>query len=491
VNQVPDWREKYRSAIEQLDAETKRWKRLEDVLRRLVRRLCAAAQGIDARLDEELGVVASAIRTAENAEAVDQLLARVTTAVAAFDASRASTGQHRESSVGPAGAPAAPPTAVRPAAMEPAKVLPAATPPAAAPSNEDAATDVPAGLDGISEPLLLILDRLGLIATDKSEVARVRSDLSEPVSLAAFEQAVWRLGDLVAAERRRLEAEKAESERVLKQVSSRLGEIASFLAASQADQGEADRSGRELNDRLRGEVQEIGSTVQIATDLGELQLSVKSRLEAIDTHLQAFRAREERRSHAYRERAERMGERIQQLENETVALERSLLREQRMALLDALTGIANRLGYDERIVQEFKRWRRFRQPLSLVAWDLDRFKNVNDSYGHRAGDRVLRAFAKLLSEKVRETDFVARYGGEEFIMLLIGTPAEGARTVAEAIREDIGRLGFHFRGTPVTVTASCGVTDARDGDTPESLFDRADRALYQAKESGRNRSIVD
>jgi diguanylate cyclase len=162
-----------------------------------------------------------------------------------------------------------------------------------------------------------------------------------------------------------------------------------------------------------------------------------------------------------------------------------------MALLDALTGIANRLGYDERIVQEFKRWRRFRQPLSLVAWDLDRFKNVNDSYGHRAGDRVLRAFAKLLSEKVRETDFVARYGGEEFIMLLIGTPAEGARTVAEAIREDIGRLGFHFRGTPVTVTASCGVTDARDGDTPESLFDRADRALYQAKESGRNRSIVD
>ena len=132
-----------------------------------------------------------------------------------------------------------------------------------------------------------------------------------------------------------------------------------------------------------------------------------------------------------------------------------------MALLDALTGIANRLGYDERIEQEFKRWRRFRQPLSLVAWDLDRFnKFLNDSYGHRAGDRVLRAFAKLLSENVRETDFVARDGGEEFIMLLIGTPADGARTVAEVIREDIGRLGFHFRGTPVNVTASCGVTEA-------------------------------
>jgi diguanylate cyclase len=487
VNQAPDWREKYRLAIEQLDAETKTWKQLENVLRRLVRRLCVAAQGIDARLDEELGVVAAAIRSAESADALEQLLARVTTAVAAFDASRASTGQHREPSASLDRPPVAPPTAVLPAATQPAPAPPVPAPPAQA----DAAADWTAGLEGISEPLLLILDRLGLIAIDKSEVGQVRSDLSEPASMAVFEQAVWRLGDLIGAERRRLEAEKTESERVLKQVSSRLGEIASFLAASQVDQGDADRSGRELNDRLRGEVQEIGSSVQIATNLVDLRLVVKSRLEAIDTHLQAFRAREERRSLAYRERAERMGERIQQLENETVALERSLLREQRMALLDALTGIANRLGYDERIEQEFKRWRRFRQPLSLVAWDLDRFKNINDSYGHRAGDRVLRAFAKLLSENVRETDFVARYGGEEFIMLLIGTPADGARTVAEVIREDIGRLGFHFRGTPVNVTASCGVTEARDGDTPESLFDRADRALYRAKESGRNRSIVD
>jgi diguanylate cyclase len=410
----------------------------------------------------------------------------VTTAVAAFDLSRAGTGRHHEPPLG----------TVAPATVQPAAVQPAAAGPAGAPSDRMAGTNDPpadwtAGLEGLAEPLLLILDRLGLIATDKSEVAQVRSDLSEPTSMAAFEQAVWRLGDLVAAERRRLETEKAESERVLKQVSARLGEIASFLATSQADQGEADRSGRELNERLRGEVQGIGSSVQVATNLGELQLAVKSRLEAIDTHLQAFRAREERRSHAYRERAERMSERIQQLENETAALERSLLREQRMALLDALTGIANRLGYNERIEQEFKRWRRFRQPLSIVAWDLDRFKSINDSYGHRAGDRVLRAFAKLLNEKVRETDFVARYGGEEFIMLLIGTSAEGAHTVAEALREDIARLGFHFRGTPVNVTASCGITEVRDGDTPESLFDRADRALYRAKESGRNQAIVD
>jgi diguanylate cyclase len=480
VSEAPDWREKYRKAIDQLDAETKAWKRLEDVLRRLVRRLCLAAHGVDASLDDALRAIAAAVRTASSVETLEPLLVRLTAAVTSFDASRVGTGQYREPAAGqfPPVAAVAPPVATM-------------APRAAAVAEESTVADGTVGLEALAEPLLLIVDRLGLVATEKSLVDSVRSDLSEPSSTAAFEQAVWRLGDLVAAERRRLETEKSENERVLKQVSARLGDIASFLTASQADQGEADRSGQELNERLQGEVQEIGSTVKVATNLADLQVAVKSRLEAIDTHLQAFRAREDRRSRAYRERAERMGERIQQLENETVALERSLLREQRMALLDALTGIANRLGYNERIEQEFKRWKRFRQPLSLVAWDLDLFKNVNDNYGHRAGDRVLRAFAKLLSEKLRETDFVARYGGEEFVMLLIGTPADDARIVADSVRADIGRLGFHFRGTPVNVTASCGVTEIRDGDTPETLFDRADRALYRAKESGRDRSVVD
>lgn len=495
MNEAPDWRAKYRAAVDQLDAETKAWKRLEEVLRRLVRRLCLAANGVDARLDDELRTVAAAVRTESSVEALEPLLARLTSAVTAFDASRVGTGQHREAPAAPLATPlATTPLSAAPAVAAPRPAAPgaAAPPVAAAPPASPAspAADWTVGLEALSEPLLLILDRLGLVATEKSLVDSVRSGLSDPASREAFEQAVWRLGDLVATERRRLESEKAENERVLKQVSARLGEIAAFLTASQAEQGEADRSGQELNERLQGEVKEIGSTVSIATNLGDLQVAVKSRLEAIDTHLQAFRAREDRRSRAYRERAERMSERIQQLENETVALERSLLREQRMALLDALTGIANRLGYNERIEQEFKRWKRFRQPLSLVAWDLDHFKTINDSYGHRAGDRVLRAFAKLLNDRVRETDFVARYG-EEFVMLLIGTPATDARNVAEAVREDIGRLGFHFRGTPVNVTASCGVTEAREGDTAESLFDRADRALYRAKESGRDRSVVD
>ena len=99
---------------------------------------------------------------------------------------------------------------------------------------------------------------------------------------------------------------------------------------------------------------------------------------------------------------------------------------------------------------------------------------------------MLRVIAQHLAQHVRGTDFVARYGGEEFVMILIGTDATHASQTADKIRVGIENMGFHFHNKPVAVTASCGITTFRGDDTPESIFDRADRALYRAKDSGRN-----
>jgi len=452
MKDVGEWREKYLTAVDQLEAQTSAWTKVDDVLRRLIKRLCIAARGFDAQFDAELAHVSGVVRSPVTAEVLESLLTRLTTAVAALDAARAAAPPRRQ--------------------------------------DLDAGMPAPSDSETLAEPLLLILDRLGVADAARADLDALRAGLAQPASGTAFANALWQLGDLVAAERQRLEREKAETERVLKQVTARLADFASFLAAADAEQGESELRGLELSQQLIGEVQEIGNTVRLATSLAELQSTVKSRLESIDAQLRALRAREAARASADRERAERMRARVVELEGVTAALEKSLAREQQLATRDALTGIANRFAYDERIAQEFKRYRRFRQPLTLVAWDLDRFKMLNDSYGHRAGDRVLHAFATVLREKVRETDFVARYGGEEFVMLLVGTGATAAHAVAETIRVEIGRLGFHFRGKPVSVTASCGIAEVRDGDTPESLFDRADRALYQAKDAGRDRCIV-
>src|SRR5208282_5742834 len=137
VNEAPDWRAKYRAAIDQLEAETRAWKQLEDVLRRLVRRLCLAANGIDARLDEELRAVAAAMRTASPADAIEQLLGRLTTVVVAFDASRAGTGQYPGLAAGPA----------LPVAALPVAALPVA----ALPASESPVSDWTATLEGLAE----------------------------------------------------------------------------------------------------------------------------------------------------------------------------------------------------------------------------------------------------------------------------------------------------------------------------------------------------
>lgn len=124
----------------------------------------------------------------------------------------------------------------------------------------------------------------------------------------------------------------------------------------------------------------------------------------------------------------------------------------------------------------------------MAVLDIDYFKRVNDSFGHKAGDRVLQLVAREMLERLRSTDFIARYGGEEFVVLLPETSVEDALEVVENLRAHIGRLPFHFSGQPVRVTLSAGLAAFRPGDSETSVFNRADQALYEAKGAGRNQS---
>ncbi|MDH5484946.1 MAG: GGDEF domain-containing protein, partial [Gammaproteobacteria bacterium] len=136
------------------------------------------------------------------------------------------------------------------------------------------------------------------------------------------------------------------------------------------------------------------------------------------------------------------------------------------------------------------RWKRFGEPLSVAVWDVDYFKKVNDVYGHKAGDKVLKTIAQLLNDRIRTTDFFARYGGEEFVMLLVGTREEETLRVINELREKIASCGFHFHGKSVPITISCGVSCFREGDSLQQVFERADKALYKAKKNGRNQCVI-
>ena len=179
--------------------------------------------------------------------------------------------------------------------------------------------------------------------------------------------------------------------------------------------------------------------------------------------------------------------RVAELSREKELLARLLKEKSESMRRDPLTGAFNRLAYEEHLQAEYQRWRRFGNPLALLIWDIDHFKDINDRHGHAAGDAVLRGVAEQLAGRVRVTDFVARYGGEEFVMLLPGADCAAALDVADKLRLRVAESVFGVDGAKIAVTISCGLACFAPGDSPQSVFDRADQALYRAKNAGRNR----
>ena len=179
-----------------------------------------------------------------------------------------------------------------------------------------------------------------------------------------------------------------------------------------------------------------------------------------------------------------------------IDLERSLrLKNEEVRALsirDSLTGTFNREYLTERLQQELKRSQRYGHPLSLIMCDIDHFKDVNDRYGHRAGDQILKDFVGRMAGSIRiDVDWIARYGGEEFLIVLPETDLASACIVAERLRRLVGEAPFRLRGREIGITSSFGVASCDPARQPgkvsfDGLMEQADRYLYQAKREGRN-----
>lgn len=156
---------------------------------------------------------------------------------------------------------------------------------------------------------------------------------------------------------------------------------------------------------------------------------------------------------------------------------------------DALTGVGNRIALEVTAEREIAIARRTNQPTTLLVLDIDHFKRINDRYGHSAGDHVLVETARQLRKNCRESDSVFRFGGEEFVVLLSQTEENGAFAIAERIRHAIASMNLQHEQTGLHVTASIGIASLNRGEGLRAWFDRADRALYLAKQAGRNRVV--
>ncbi len=198
-----------------------------------------------------------------------------------------------------------------------------------------------------------------------------------------------------------------------------------------------------------------------------------------------------RRAGAYGPEAVRQLEVLAMQAAESIYRARLFEQTERLATTDGLTGLLNHRAFQGRLDEHLAHAERYAKKLSLILCDIDHFKSVNDTYGHPAGDLVLKGVARTLAKEARATDLVARYGGEEFALVMPETDAAGALTIAERIRERIAKVVFDTEQGPLRVTLSLGIaTFPEDGTRKAALVERADGGLYHAKRHGRNRSVA-
>ncbi|MEJ2590516.1 MAG: diguanylate cyclase [Candidatus Thiodiazotropha sp.] len=502
-----DWKRLYEELLRRHEDETAACRELELLLRRTISRLTLAVDGLDERLDTHLKSIRRAVKSGDGAT----LKARLT---ALSDGLLHPVEAPENGDSEPDYAQLLTPLALSTKdAAEAERLLRLLS---ENPSDMDSARFAHLarllGQNPASGRKSGLFDRLLGAVVGEGEDAPKPND----ILLNLLEQATWpgHWGERISEFKRRLSPQSPEdawtgvlqdllqlsarsfgefqteikqAEDFLEELSKRLQDLGLHLQSAHEGRDLIVEHGRSLSAQVNGHVGDLGNRVAQAVDLQQLKSAVNERLSLIQRGIDAY-LQEEIEWHRRAEEGETvLRQRLEQLEKESYDLRTRMLEAHHLALLDTVTGLPNRLAYEERITQEFARWKRFGDPLSMLIWDVDDFKSINDRFGHQAGDKALRVIAQSLQARLRETDFIARFGGEEFVCLLCGSGGDEALKVADEMRRSVADNGFHSSGKPVAVTISCGIADFRQDDTVDAVFSRADKALYAAKKSGKNR----
>ncbi|WP_457968806.1 diguanylate cyclase [Pseudomonas sp. R4-84] len=278
-----------------------------------------------------------------------------------------------------------------------------------------------------------------------------------------------------------------EFEAYLQRLNDRLESFQSTLQAASDDHADNLSASREMDSQIREQVDGLQSSMQQADDLEGLKQVLENHLEGLLGTMDEHRKQRDQREKDVSIRLKSLAERVALMEQDALIVRENLEEQRQKALIDPLTGLPNRAAWSERLEREVDQWQRHGNSLLIAMLDLDHFKRINDNYGHLAGDRVLKLIASVLRKRIRGSDFIARFGGEEFVLLVPDTPLAAGAKLAEVLRAAIEACPFHFKGEPVIITVSMGMTAFKPGERSELVLKRADEALYRAKNAGRNR----
>jgi len=457
------WKDRYRELVDDLESKERAWAALEKSLRAAAGKLALAAMGQGKALDAALDGIVSALRPDASPPTLDASVSQLV---------RALQIDHTT-----------PTRALEGEGTEPQSVAASRSSSTAPPAREPSAD--------LAKTLIKFVASIARIPALVQAARDVERQLRAPVTAEDAASLLEHIANAVAEVVASLQSQRADLENFLEQVTRQLAFLERWTSWQQETAQSRREDNRGLERTFEDEMSGLKRDVEQLGDVAVIKDKVQTRLDAVADRLRSFRESEERRNADNERHAAELQQEVVQLKSRTKELGEICAAQESRLMVDALTGVHSRYAYETRLNEEHQRWLRHAQPLTYTIWDIDHFKRINDQYGHEAGDRLLRKVADILNGNKRAEDFLARIGGEEFVLLLPMTSLEAGSTVATKLRLAIEATPFKHKRKPEHITISCGLTEFRPGDTPASVYARADQALYKAKEQGRNRCVSD
>jgi len=433
---------KYQDSVEGLEEKESEWRSQEIILRNVIARLCTVGRGLDKSLDRQLELIESLSRDKQDKKLVSEIEILVQNVNSLEANSNA--------------------------------------------SNENLPTDPGIIKNSIDDVVSRLLERLSIIqdASDANRKlkAKVMDGAEDTIWPETLTESVASISDTL----NQLNQEKSELENFIANVTEQLGDLTQVVTEEREEQISGHREAISLQNLMKEGMAKISDKVDAAENISQLKSAIAKNIDLIKEGVEDFVGQATTRNEAVGVRSESLVTKIKQMEKETELLQQKLIENREKLLYDTLTGVQSRLAYDEQIEQEIARWERYGSSFSYAILDIDHFKNINDKYGHSAGDNVLKIIANMMFQQIRKSDFIFRIGGEEFVLILTNTDVSQAGVLVEKLRKAVKAREFSFKQECVTLSLSAGLTETWDGDSVKSIYERADAALYRAKNSGRD-----
>ncbi|MDG1753295.1 MAG: diguanylate cyclase [Thalassotalea sp.] len=275
----------------------------------------------------------------------------------------------------------------------------------------------------------------------------------------------------------------------LSTLSETLSTIQSAVKSTISTQDKCNKKHQQLNTQLQSQITDMAKGLDAANSLVDIKVDISGKLKAIASTLDEKTLLESTLQAELERKLVDMQDKIEKLEEQSITFEKRIQEQQAKSLQDALTKLNNRAAFDEYFATEIVRYQHNGGSLAIAIADLDDFKRINDTYGHTAGDKTLQVLASTFKKYLENDAFIARYGGEEFVFIFRGKDKDEVIQKLNSLKSNIAKLPFKFKNNKVSMTLSVGVTHIKTDDNVHIAFERADTALYKAKEEGKNRVI--